>query len=147
MLVTPLRDGMNLVAKEFVAARADLDGVLVLSEFAGASHELREALSVNPYLIEETASAMARALTMEPAERRERMTALRRRVTVHDRDWWADTFTRDLLRTARHEESRREQTTAAQERFVDDIGAARARGFAVIRGSKAPASRWPDHVA
>ena len=73
MLVTPLRDGMNLVAKEYVAARTDLDGVLVLSEFAGSAHELPEALIVNPYSIDEMAEAFARALTMSAAERRQRM--------------------------------------------------------------------------
>ena len=66
MLVTPLRDGMNLVAKEFVASRADGDGVLVLSEFAGASWELPEALQVNPYDTDNTAEVIFRALTMEP---------------------------------------------------------------------------------
>ena len=64
MLVTPLRDGMNLVAKEFVASRVDGDGVLVLSEFAGASWELSEAIQVNPYDVEGTAESYYRALTM-----------------------------------------------------------------------------------
>ena len=73
MLVTPLRDGMNLVAKEFVASRTDGDGVLVLSEFAGASWELPEAIQVNPYDVEGTAESYYRALTMEPEERRTRL--------------------------------------------------------------------------
>ena len=73
MLVTPLRDGMNLVAKEFVASRTDGDGVLVLSEFAGASWELPEALQVNPYDTDGTADVFYRALTMEPEERRARL--------------------------------------------------------------------------
>jgi trehalose 6-phosphate synthase/phosphatase len=100
MLVTPLRDGMNLVAKEFVASRIDADGVLILSEFAGASGEMREALPVNPYLIEDVAGAMARALTMDSVERCRRMTALRQRVAARDRDWWADAFTHDLMHAA-----------------------------------------------
>ena len=100
MLVTPLRDGMNLVAKEYVAARIDDDGVLVLSEFAGAADELPEALPVNPYLIEEMASTMKRALTMDLHERRRRMTALRQRVAAKDRDWWADEFTGDVQEAA-----------------------------------------------
>ena len=73
MLVTPLRDGMNLVAKEFVASRTDGDGVLVLSEFAGAAWELPEALQVNPYDTDATAEVIFRALTMEPEERRARL--------------------------------------------------------------------------
>jgi trehalose 6-phosphate synthase/phosphatase len=92
MLVTPLRDGMNLVAKEFVAARTDEDGVLVLSEFAGAADELTDALLVNPYDVDITADAVHRALTMPPAERRSRMRALRARVFQQDIDWWAATF-------------------------------------------------------
>ena len=96
MLVTPIRDGMNLVAKEFVAARSDGDGVLVLSEFAGAAQELAEALHVNPYDIDRTAEAYYRALTMPPAERRARMRTLRRRVATHDVHAWARTFLHDL---------------------------------------------------
>jgi trehalose 6-phosphate synthase/phosphatase len=96
MLVTPLRDGMNLVAKEYVAARTDLDGVLVLSEFAGAAHELPEALTVNPYCIDEMAEAFYRALNMCGAERRQRMEGLRRTVLARDVRWWASTFLRDL---------------------------------------------------
>ena len=92
MVVTPVRDGMNLVAKEFVASRADEDGILVLSEFAGASAELREALLVNPYDIDRTAGALHRALTMVPEERRARMRALRRRVADADARHWAGTF-------------------------------------------------------
>ncbi len=92
MLVTPVRDGMNLVAKEFVASRVDEDGVLVLSEFAGAADELREALHVNPYDVDRTASAIHRALTMEPAERQARMQALRQRVAASDTRRWTRSF-------------------------------------------------------
>src|SRR4030095_11853868 len=76
MLVTPVRDGMNLVAKEFVASRPDEDGVLLLSEFTGAASELTEAMIVNPYDIDETTAALYRALTMSRDERRSRMQAL-----------------------------------------------------------------------
>ncbi|HEX5634056.1 MAG TPA: trehalose-phosphatase, partial [Gemmatimonadales bacterium] len=92
VLVTPLRDGMNLVAKEFVAARTDGDGVLVLSEFTGAAAELAEALHVNPYDLGGTAAAYLRALEMPEDERRTRMAALRRRVVAYDVDRWARTF-------------------------------------------------------
>ncbi len=92
VLVTPVRDGMNLVAKEFVASRPDEDGVLVLSEFAGAAAELAEAVIVNPYDVERTSAALYRALTMAPDERRTRMATLRQRVMTHDVHWWARSF-------------------------------------------------------
>jgi trehalose 6-phosphate synthase/phosphatase len=96
MLVTALRDGMNLVAKEFVASRNDEDGVLVLSEFAGAASEMGEAVLVNPYDIDGTAQAIYYALEMRPKERRTRMLALRERVFRHDVHRWADAFIREL---------------------------------------------------
>lgn len=92
MLVTPLRDGMNLVAKEFVASRTDEGGVLVLSEFAGAADELTDALIVNPYDIEGVAAAMRQALAMDGAERRRRMRALRERVFQNDVHAWSQSF-------------------------------------------------------
>jgi trehalose 6-phosphate synthase/phosphatase len=88
MVVTPLRDGMNLVAKEFVASRPDDDGVLILSQQAGASAELRAALLVDPTDVSGLAEAYARALTMSPAERRVRMRRLRRTVRRHDVHQW-----------------------------------------------------------
>ena len=92
MLVTSLRDGMNLVAKEFVACRVDEDGVLVLSEFAGAAEELQEAVLVNAYDIDAIVDGMRRALAMGERERRRRMRALRGRVTMYDVQRWADHF-------------------------------------------------------
>jgi trehalose 6-phosphate synthase/phosphatase len=99
MLVTPLRDGMNLVSKEFAASRIDEDGVLVLSEFAGAADELTDALLVNPYDIDRTADAIHEALTMDPAERRRRMQALREQVAANDVHRWVAGFL-EMLRTA-----------------------------------------------
>jgi trehalose 6-phosphate synthase/phosphatase len=92
MLVTPLRDGMNLVAKEYVASQVDDDGVLVLSEFAGAAEELQEAVSVNAYDVAGLTAAMRTALAMLPAERQERMRAMRRRVMTYDVHRWVDHF-------------------------------------------------------
>ncbi len=89
MCVTPLRDGMNLVAKEYVASRLKNDGVLVLSEFAGAAHELGRALLVNPYDVDGVAAALRYALTMPRAEAASRMSALRRQVRRHDVYSWA----------------------------------------------------------
>jgi trehalose 6-phosphate synthase/phosphatase len=96
MLVTPLRDGMNLVAKEFIASRIDDDGVLVLSEFAGAAAELNGAVNVNPYDVEGLADSIRRALSMPLEERRARMRGLRRRVAAHDVRAWVETFMEQL---------------------------------------------------
>ena len=89
-LVTPLRDGMNLVAHEYAAARTDEEGVLVLSEFAGAAKYLKGALLVNPYDTESTADVIRHALTMKPSEERRRMRALRKEVLRLDVHRWAD---------------------------------------------------------
>ncbi|MEO3997861.1 alpha,alpha-trehalose-phosphate synthase (UDP-forming) [Mesorhizobium sp. CAU 1732] len=98
-LVTPLRDGMNLVAKEFVAAQDDENpGVLVLSQFAGAAEELREALIVNPYDIDGMAEAINRALYMDLDERKDRQKALRARVSEQNAQTWLESFLRDLER-------------------------------------------------
>lgn len=97
MLVTPLRDGMNLVAKEFVASRIDDDGVLVLSEFAGAADELDGALVVNPYDVDAVAATLLHALSLSRTERRARMTTLRRQVNRRDVHHWAKHFTTVLL--------------------------------------------------
>jgi len=91
-LVTPLRDGMNLVAKEYVAAQVDDPGVLVLSELAGAAEELQEALLVNPFDVDAVAEALHRSLTMAPDERDARMTALRDRVRKNSVDVWVTRF-------------------------------------------------------
>ena len=100
-LVTPLRDGMNLVAKEYVAAQ-DLNdpGVLVLSKFAGAAEELKEALLVNPYDIEEVAEALEVAITMPLKERQERNNALLERIRRHDARYWQENFLSALEQTS-----------------------------------------------
>src|SRR5262249_28695280 len=95
-LVTALHDGMNLVAKEFVTSRDDEDGVLVLSQFAGASRELRDALIVNPYDIEQLADTIGRGLETDPDDRRARMARMRRSVLEHNVYRWAATLIGDL---------------------------------------------------
>ncbi len=95
-LVTSLHDGMNLVAKEFVAARDDEDGVLVLSKFAGAATELRDALVVNPYDISGVAEAVHRGLEMDREERRLRMRRMRRHLMEHNIYRWAARVLGDL---------------------------------------------------
>jgi len=91
-LVTPLRDGMNLVAKEYVACRVGTPGVLVLSEFAGAANDLREAVLVNPYDPEALRRRIEIAVSMPPEERARRMRALDRRVATHTIQWWTASF-------------------------------------------------------
>ena len=99
MLVTPLRDGMNLVAKEYVACRSDLGGALVLSEFTGAAAELRQAYLANPHHLEGVKDAIEAALNQTPEEGRRRMRALRRQVLAHDVDRWARSFLDALAST------------------------------------------------
>jgi trehalose 6-phosphate synthase len=97
-LVTPLKDGMNLVAKEYCATRVSKDGVLVLSEFAGAAAELqRAALLVNPYDVEGVADTLRRALDMPRAEQRARMSRLRRTIRERDIYHWLDAFLRAAI--------------------------------------------------
>jgi trehalose 6-phosphate synthase/phosphatase len=91
-LVTPLRDGMNLVAKEYVACQVADPGVLILSKLAGSAQTMREALRVNPYDIDGTAEAIHRALEMDEAERRSRIAALRRRERRDDIEAWVRSF-------------------------------------------------------
>jgi glycosyltransferase involved in cell wall biosynthesis len=97
-LVTSLHDGMNLVAKEFVAARSDNAGVLILSPFAGAARELRDALLVNPYDTERMADALRFALEMPPAEQADRMQRMREVVREHNIYRWAGELIEELTR-------------------------------------------------
>ncbi|GAA2531678.1 alpha,alpha-trehalose-phosphate synthase (UDP-forming) [Winogradskya humida] len=92
MVITPLRDGMNLVAKEYVAAREDDRGALVLSEFAGAAAELETAFLVNPHDVEDIKRALVDALNADPAEQAGRMRPMRAQVRGHDIDRWAQDF-------------------------------------------------------
>ena len=92
-LVTPLRDGMNLVAKEYIAAQEqDNPGVLILSKFAGAAEALQEALLVNPYDVDEVTEAMQKSITMSRDERRERHKVLFKKIKQHDAHHWHDSF-------------------------------------------------------
>jgi len=97
-MVTSLHDGMNLVAKEFVSVRDDEDGALILSRFAGASHELRDALIVNPYDLAGMAESIRAALEMPPEERRARMIRMRHSVVDHNIYRWAGLLLSELAR-------------------------------------------------
>jgi trehalose 6-phosphate synthase/phosphatase len=118
--VGPLRDGMNLVAKEYVACQRDGSGILVISEFAGAAQELGEALRINPYDQVDTAATIRRALEMQPEERRERMAALHARVVRDDAAAWSRRFI-DGLRDATGPSRRRRRL----HRPAPDAGALR----------------------
>ncbi|MEW6319494.1 MAG: bifunctional alpha,alpha-trehalose-phosphate synthase (UDP-forming)/trehalose-phosphatase [Acidobacteriota bacterium] len=149
MLVTPLRDGMNLVAKEFAASRTDEDGVLVLSEFAGAAAELGGALVVNPYDIEGVADTLRRALTLPPDERRARMRTMRQRVTVYDIHAWVGDFVARLgARPAAARPRPAVSDTAALAAALDD--ARRAGGLHLLLdydGTLVPFARTPEEAS
>ncbi len=102
MVVTPYRDGMNLVAKEYVACRTEDDGALVLSEFAGAADELRQAWLVNPYDMNGMKAALFEAYQAEPKELTKRMRAMRKQIAQHDVKAWADSFMTELEDDSSH---------------------------------------------
>jgi trehalose 6-phosphate synthase len=111
--VRSLHDGMNLVAKEFVCARDDLRGVLVLSQFVGAARQLGAALHVNPYAVDESAKVLAQTLSMSESEQAARMRLMRPVVKQYDTYWWAER----LLHDARAVNGER-HTVAAHDREV-----------------------------
>jgi trehalose 6-phosphate synthase len=90
--VTALRDGMNLVAKEYVTARKDYDGGLVLSEFAGAADQLKQALLMNPHDIDGLKDTIMRAVNMSPRDAARRMRSMRKQILEHDVDHWSADF-------------------------------------------------------
>jgi trehalose 6-phosphate synthase len=134
MLVTPLRDGMNLIAKEYVTCRNDLGGALVLSEFTGAWQELHQAFICNPHDIEGVKQTIMRAITAPEDERRRRMKAMRKRVADHDVQRWASLYL-DSLASAPLRPHRR--TRASEEELRDVERANRAN-----RTASDNASEW-----
>jgi trehalose 6-phosphate synthase/phosphatase len=98
-LITPLRDGMNLVAKEFLASKPDGKGVLILSDMAGAARELGEAIQINPNHAREIADAIHEALQMPPAEQERRMRPMQQRIRTYDAARWVESFLKALRRT------------------------------------------------
>ncbi|MBI4124084.1 MAG: trehalose-6-phosphate synthase, partial [Betaproteobacteria bacterium] len=112
-VVSSLHDGMNLVAKEFVAARDDEQGVLILSQFTGAARELAEALTINPYDIEQSAAALHLALGMSPDEQRARMRSMRHLVQEFNVYRWAGRMLIDGARM-RHRRRVMARTRAAR---------------------------------
>ena len=121
-IVNSLHDGMNLVAKEFVASRDDEDGVLILSTFTGASRELLEALLVNPFDITETAAAIRRAIEMPLEQRRERMRLMRRTVAENNVYRWAGRMLVDAARIRQRQALAVRDEEAQMGRRLDRIG-------------------------
>ncbi len=113
-LITPLRDGMNLVAKEFIASRPDQTGVLILSEMAGAAKEMGEALIINPFHREDFARALEQALTMPVEEQVRRNKLLQERLRRYNVVRWADDFVQALLSTQKTEAARRARALAGK---------------------------------
>lgn len=101
-MVTPLRDGLNLVAKEYCVAKVDLNGVLLLSEFTGSASEMKEALPINPFYVEHVADTLYRALQMPVAERHLKMHSLRETVRKNDSRYWIDSFMKAFQHAITH---------------------------------------------
>ncbi len=148
-LVTPLRDGLNLVAKEYVACKSSGDGVLVLSEFAGAAAEMGEALLVNPYDEEALSLAIARALSLNEAEKRDRMMALYRRVHKNNVFAWGNRFLENLSKSieARCEQPQDKPVSLPSERLVSAFESARSRLILLdYDGTLAPYESLPQNA-
>ncbi len=143
MLVTPLRDGMNLVAKEYVATRTDDTGALVLSEFAGAADELTQSFLVNPYDLGSIASVLERAIVASPEEKRARMRMLRKQVLTHDVHEWARHFLDDLAPDATGKPAR--VTAPPPETLAESLRAAPALElFLDYDGTLVPHAMTPE---
>lgn len=150
MLVTPLRDGMNLVCKEYLAARDGEDGVLILSELAGASFELTDAVIVNPFNQQELVDAMQCALTMPQAEQGRRNTAMQKRLKRYTSQKWAAEFLDALEQTQLQQEEGRAQKLdeTARGLLVDAYKTSGKRAVLLdYDGTLVPFSNDPDDAA
>ncbi|HKY29326.1 MAG TPA: bifunctional alpha,alpha-trehalose-phosphate synthase (UDP-forming)/trehalose-phosphatase, partial [Pyrinomonadaceae bacterium] len=148
-LVTPLRDGLNLVAKEYVACKSSGDGVLVLSEFAGAAAEMGEALLVNPYDEEDLSATIARALSIGETEKRERMMALYRRVNKNNVFAWGDRFIKNLTTAVqtRSERPHNEPLPLEKKQLLDSFDQAQSRLLMLdYDGTLAPFATLPQNA-
>jgi trehalose 6-phosphate synthase/phosphatase len=146
-LITPLRDGMNLVAKEFIAARPDQTGVLILSEMAGAAKEMGEALIINPFHYDDFARALEQALVMPAAEQVKRNQLLQDRLRRYNVDRWADDFIQAMVATQRTEAARRARslTGKAQTTLMQQYRSATRRALLLdYDGTLVPFAEDPD---
>jgi trehalose 6-phosphate synthase/phosphatase len=145
-LITPLRDGMNLVAKEYAASRIEQDGVLILSELAGASSEMGESILVNPFDKEEMAQAIFTALNMPLADQRTNMVQLQKRLVDYDVMNWVNDFLRQLDEVKQFQQSQETKfvTRAVQEHLLHDFQTASCRHlFLDYDGTLVPFARNP----
>jgi trehalose 6-phosphate synthase/phosphatase len=146
-LVTPKRDGMNLIAKEYLATRNDGSGTLILSEMAGAARELGEAILVNPGHIEEISEAIARALEMPPDEQARRISAMQERLQRYDVMRWAEDFLESLEKIKTIQNSLRAKMIGPEDRqkLLHDFRVARSRLLALdYDGTLVPLDQTPD---
>ncbi len=146
-LVTPLRDGMNLVAKEYVATKGEGDGVLILSEMAGAAKELGEAIVINPNAKKEIAAALNEALELPPDERRRRMHVMQGRLRRYTVNRWATDIVASLLQTAGEQEVflAKVATKESLRRMLDDYESSGRRMLLLdYDGTLVPFSRRPS---
>jgi trehalose 6-phosphate synthase/phosphatase len=145
-LITPLRDGMNLVAKEFIASRPDLTGVLILSEMAGAAKEMGEALIINPFHREDFSKALEQALTMPVEEQIRRNQLLSERLRRYNVVRWADDFVQALVSTQKTEAARQARllTGKASSSMIQQYRAANRRALLLdYDGTLVPFSQEP----
>lgn len=149
-LITPLRDGMNLVAKEYVAARTDSTGVLILSEMAGAAEELDEAILINPNNIEETSTAICAALSLSTEEQGRRLSLMQQRIKKYDVFRWADDFLATLREVRKDQEKLRAKRIDAVSRakiLQEFSGAASRLIFLDYDGTLTPFVAYPADAA
>jgi len=149
-LVTPLRDGMNLVAKEYVAARTDGKGVLILSEMAGAIDELAESITINPNNTEEISNALLHALEMDEQEQRQRIEIMQQRLQSYDVFKWADDFltTLDTLQQKQERLSAKILNAAVREKIIRDFQKAETRVlFLDYDGTLVPFAHHPSKAS
>ncbi|MGN6555997.1 MAG: bifunctional alpha,alpha-trehalose-phosphate synthase (UDP-forming)/trehalose-phosphatase [Verrucomicrobiota bacterium] len=145
-MITPLRDGMNLVAKEFVASRPDQTGVVILSEMAGAAKDMGEALVINPFHADDFARALEQALTMPVADQIRRNQALQDRLRRYDVNRWAEDFVQAMLSSQKNEAARRARslTGNAHEHLIQSCRTAKRRAFLLdYDGTLVPFSATP----
>lgn len=146
-LITPLRDGMNLIAKEYVAAKKDKTGVLILSEMTGAAREMAEAIIMNPHNVEEIVEALEKAVDMPKDEQISRNEALQKRLASYDVSKWADSFINDLIALRQEQKRFHEKILgpAARKALVKDFaGASRRLIFLDYDGTLIPFSENPQ---
>ncbi len=147
LMVTPVRDGMNLVAKEYVASRTQGDGVLVLSEMAGVAKEMSEALIVNPNNETEMSLALFQALEMTPAEQKQRMAIIQQRIKRYDVFKWADDFVEALFKVQalQNDLAAKKITTSIRRQLVERYNLAQNRAlFLDFDGTLVPFHKDPQ---